>query len=46
MRTTLITGYPGETEQDFEEMQQWVEETRFDRLGCFTLFARRKNQRL
>ena len=36
MRTTLITGYPGETLQDFEEMQQWVEETRFDRLGCFT----------
>jgi ribosomal protein S12 methylthiotransferase len=36
MRTTLITGYPGETRQDFEEMQQWVEETRFDRLGCFT----------
>src|ERR1700740_2882962 len=36
LRTTLITGYPGETEQYFEEMQQWVEETRFDRLGCFT----------
>jgi ribosomal protein S12 methylthiotransferase len=36
MRTTLITGYPGETEQDFEEMQQWVQETKFDRLGCFT----------
>jgi ribosomal protein S12 methylthiotransferase len=36
MRTTLITGYPGETEQDFEEMAQWVQETRFDRLGCFT----------
>jgi len=36
MRTTLITGYPGETEQDFEEMQQWVTETKFDRLGCFT----------
>ncbi|MDB5134271.1 MAG: rimO [Mucilaginibacter sp.] len=36
MRTTLITGYPGETQQDFEEMQQWVEETKFDRLGCFT----------
>jgi ribosomal protein S12 methylthiotransferase len=36
MRTTLITGYPSETEQDFEEMQQWVEETKFDRLGCFT----------
>ncbi|MDT3403032.1 30S ribosomal protein S12 methylthiotransferase RimO [Mucilaginibacter terrae] len=36
MRTTLITGYPGETLQDFEEMYDWVEETRFDRLGCFT----------
>jgi ribosomal protein S12 methylthiotransferase len=36
MRTTLITGYPGETQRDFEEMQRWVEETRFDRLGCFT----------
>ena len=36
MRTTLITGYPGETEQDFQEMAGWVEETRFDRLGCFT----------
>lgn len=36
IRTTLITGYPGETEQDFEEMQQWVEKTKFDRLGCFT----------
>jgi ribosomal protein S12 methylthiotransferase len=36
MRTTLITGYPGETEQDFEEMQRWVGDTKFDRLGCFT----------
>ncbi|KEQ31743.1 ribosomal protein S12 methylthiotransferase [Pedobacter antarcticus 4BY] len=36
MRTTLICGYPGETEQDFEEMLRWVEDTRFDRLGCFT----------
>ena len=36
MRTTLITGYPGETGQDFEGMLEWVEETRFDRLGCFT----------
>lgn len=36
MRTTLICGYPGETEKDFEEMKAWVEETRFDRLGCFT----------
>jgi ribosomal protein S12 methylthiotransferase len=36
MRTTLICGYPGETERDFEEMKEWVEETQFDRLGCFT----------
>ncbi len=36
LRTTLICGYPGETEQDFQEMLEWVEETRFDRLGCFT----------
>ncbi|MEH3111729.1 30S ribosomal protein S12 methylthiotransferase RimO [Pedobacter terrae] len=36
MRTTLICGYPGETERDFEEMAAWVAETRFDRLGCFT----------
>ena len=36
LRTTLICGYPGETQQDFQEMLEWVEETRFDRLGCFT----------
>lgn len=36
LRTTLITGYPGETQQDFEEMLAWVEDTAFDRLGCFT----------
>lgn len=36
LRTTLICGYPGETERDFQEMLEWVEETRFDRLGCFT----------
>jgi len=36
IRTTLITGYPGETEQDHEEMLRWVEDTRFERLGCFT----------
>jgi ribosomal protein S12 methylthiotransferase len=36
MRTTLITGYPGETQEHFEEMAQWVEDTKFDRLGCFT----------
>ncbi len=36
LRTTLICGYPGETEQDFGEMKDWVSETGFDRLGCFT----------
>lgn len=36
IRTTLICGYPGETEGDFEEMCEWVEEMRFDRLGVFT----------
>jgi len=36
LRTTLICGYPGETQQDFQEMLEWVEESRFDRLGCFT----------
>jgi ribosomal protein S12 methylthiotransferase len=35
-RTTLITGYPGETQADYEEMYEWVESTRFDRLGVFT----------
>lgn len=36
LRTTLIAGYPSETEADFQEMLQWVERTRFDRLGIFT----------
>jgi ribosomal protein S12 methylthiotransferase len=36
IRTTLITGYPGETEKDFEEMKQWVSDTKFERLGVFT----------
>ncbi|MBI1268593.1 MAG: 30S ribosomal protein S12 methylthiotransferase RimO [Cryomorphaceae bacterium] len=35
IRTTLICGYPGETEEDFQEMCDWVAEMRFDRLGCF-----------
>jgi len=36
LRTTLIAGHPGETEEDFEEMYQFVEKSRFDRLGIFT----------
>ena len=35
LRTTVIVGFPGETEQDFEELCDFVRETRFDRLGCF-----------
>ncbi|MBR9758100.1 MAG: 30S ribosomal protein S12 methylthiotransferase RimO [Algicola sp.] len=36
IRTTLIVGYPGETEADFQELKQWVQDMRFERLGCFT----------
>ncbi len=36
LRTTLILGYPGETEKDFETLKAWVKEMRFERLGCFT----------
>jgi ribosomal protein S12 methylthiotransferase len=36
IRTTLIVGYPGETEDDFAVLEQWVKEQRFDRLGVFT----------
>jgi len=36
IRTTLIVGYPGETEEDFQFLRNWVKEMRFERLGCFT----------
>lgn len=36
IRTTLIAGYPGETEEDYEVMKQWVKDQRFERLGIFT----------
>ncbi|WP_396633777.1 30S ribosomal protein S12 methylthiotransferase RimO [Maribacter sp. R86514] len=36
IRTTLIVGYPGETEEDFEILKNWVIAMRFERLGCFT----------
>ncbi len=35
LRTTLITGFPGESEEQFTELCEFVKETRFDRLGCF-----------
>ena len=35
LRTTLITGFPGETEEDFTELAEFVQEIRFERLGCF-----------
>ena len=36
IRTTLIVGYPGETNEDYEQLKEWVKNTKFDRLGCFT----------
>jgi len=36
IRTSLIVGYPGETEADFEILKNWVRDTKFDRLGVFT----------
>ena len=35
IRTTLLVGHPGETEDDFEQLKEWVKEMRFDRMGCF-----------
>ena len=39
LRTTFITGFPGESEEQFCELAEFVKETRFDRLGCFTYSA-------
>ena len=39
LRTTLITGFPGETEEDFKELYNFVDEMEFDRLGVFTYSA-------
>ena len=39
IRTTLITGFPGESEEDFDELIDMVETERFDRLGVFTYSA-------
>ena len=39
LRTTLITGFPGETEQQYEQLHDFVRKAKFDRLGCFTYSA-------
>lgn len=39
LRTTFITGFPGETEEQFSELAEFIKEMRFDRLGCFTYSA-------
>lgn len=39
LRTTLITGFPGETESQYEELHEFVKKAQFDRLGCFTYSA-------
>lgn len=39
LRTTLLTGYPGETDQDFEELLQFIRDVRFERLGVFAYSA-------
>lgn len=39
LRTTLMVGFPGETEEQFEELSEFVKDTRFDRLGCFAYSA-------
>ena len=36
IRTTLICGFPGETEENHQDLLRWVEEMKFERLGCFT----------
>ncbi|HEU4497626.1 MAG TPA: 30S ribosomal protein S12 methylthiotransferase RimO [Flavobacterium sp.] len=44
IRTTLIVGYPGETEEDFRILKNWVEAMRFERLGCFA-YSHEENTR-
>ena len=36
LRTTVMVGYPGEKEEDFKELKDWLQEIKFERLGCFT----------
>lgn len=44
IRTTMLVGYPGETEQDFEELKQFITDMRFERLGVFT-YSHEENTR-
>ena len=39
LRTTVIVGFPGETDEQFDELVDFIEDNRFDALGCFTYFA-------
>jgi ribosomal protein S12 methylthiotransferase len=39
LRTTLIVGYPSESKEEFEELREFVEQTKFDRMGAFTYSA-------
>lgn len=39
LRTTFITGFPGETEENFTELHEFIKESRFDKLGCFAYSA-------
>lgn len=41
LRTTVMTGFPGETEADFQALLDFIEEIRFDRLGCFAFSLKR-----
>ncbi len=44
IRTTMLVGYPGETQQDFEEMKKFIQDMRFERLGVFT-YSHEENTR-
>ena len=39
LRTTIIVGFPGETDEQFEELLEFVKWAKFDALGCFTFYA-------
>lgn len=43
LRTTLITGFPGETQEDFEEMLSFVDMVGFEAPWCFSIFTRGRN---